>query len=281
MKAARKFKGLLQRKRPFLLDSILGGEESRFVQPPAHIDPLEERHLGQQPTMRHLDKAHSVETDDRRPIEQALVREGVHRDMDFDLMDKQPRDREDAAMLDSLKKRRIEGPVEALEPHHRGHGRDLDAQPQHHRGDGDHEQPREVGKGQAHDPLEELILVSVGLGSNDEPRDPPVVSESPHAVEGNVYEKAYQEEVERIRAEKGHQTTLFLTRRVSKAQESPNDKRMLGSHDDDPPANTGGMDRVPAAYLGNEAQSLKTTTGDTGAGSEKTHRAESGSKASG
>lgn len=90
--------------------------------------------------------------------------------------------------------------------------------------DGDHEHRRETGKGQAHDPLEDTLFLNIGTSAECESTMVPdtasedtcyVVSESPSTAEFNVYERAYQEEVDRVlQSERGRSATLYLTRRV-------------------------------------------------------------------
>lgn len=68
------------------------------------------------------------------------------------------------------------------------------------------------GKGQAHDPLQDTLFLHIGTGSDaidssnpdpdntslQPPDGPIVVSESPSAVDIDVYERAYQDEIARI-----------------------------------------------------------------------------------
>jgi [calcium/calmodulin-dependent protein kinase] kinase len=77
-----------------------------------------------------------------------------------------------------------------------------------------------LGKGHAHNPLEDTLFLNIGTGGEDlpTPDEGCVVSESPSNVENlNVYEAAYEEEVQRIIAQRKDQyrrPTLYLTRRV-------------------------------------------------------------------
>jgi [calcium/calmodulin-dependent protein kinase] kinase len=81
-----------------------------------------------------------------------------------------------------------------------------------------------IGKGHAHNPLEDTLFLNIGTGEDylPEPEDGCVVSESPSNVELNVYETAYEEEVQRIIAQRRDQynnnvksrPALYLTRRV-------------------------------------------------------------------
>lgn len=74
-----------------------------------------------------------------------------------------------------------------------------------------------IGKGHAHDPLEDTLFLNIGTGEETATEDTFFVSESPSNVDINVYETAYEEEVQRIIAQRKDQhrsPTLYLTRRV-------------------------------------------------------------------
>lgn len=227
MKAVKKFKQVIAKKRPPRMEGILG-RDARFVQPPLSMDKLE------RPT---LHKSRSVDIHDRRNLEQALVAEGVHRELHSEL-DTSPEDRGDAAVAftpSTLSKQRSENtedlpkkdPSNPTSPM-----RNLNAHPQ------DHRPPtmsqtwstapsKDTQKGHAHDPLEDHLFVGVGAGSDFDP-EPASVSESPPAADIDIYETAYHEQVERIRARQGRAATLFLTRRVDKQPEYKNDNNMMG-----------------------------------------------------
>jgi [calcium/calmodulin-dependent protein kinase] kinase len=83
------------------------------------------------------------------------------------------------------------------------------------------------GKGQAHNPLEDTLFLNIGTGEDFAPQDTspyPIVSESPSNIDINVYETAYREEVQRIKANstsagpQARRPTLYLTRRVEHAK---------------------------------------------------------------
>lgn len=95
----------------------------------------------------------------------------------------------------------------------------------------------EIGqRGHAHDPLEDQLYLYIGPSTfsgpsvhrdgrpsmvPEEDEDVPIVSESPGAADMDIYETAYRDEIERIRAkveqeetEEGKEPTVYLTRRV-------------------------------------------------------------------
>lgn len=204
------------------------GNDTRLVQPPLSMSRPEKAPINH--------RTRSVDTHDRRPIEQALVAEGVHRHIDLDNYEKVLPDRDDAAVNFSPKtptKRRSDhdndpSSSSPTAPFKRA----LNANPQEHRPPSHaatappstaHE-----GKGQAHDPLTDHLYLGLGPSSSSAPPSPPAVSESPPAVEEpNIYEIAYHKELERLRAERGKSTTLFLTRRVEGKVEYQNDETLI------------------------------------------------------
>jgi len=90
-------------------------------------------------------------------------------------------------------------------------------------------------KGHAHDPMdEEPLFLGIGTGGSDSPEAPPsdIVAESPTAADFNIYDTAYQQEVERIRAAQGHTATVYLTRRVDTKREYKADENMVDAPQD-------------------------------------------------
>lgn len=155
MKAVKRFKQLLVRKRPELMEGIFG-RASRFVQPPLSMNPM------------HRTK--SDNTANRIHTEQALTVEGVHRDIPItDDLERLPKGVDAEKELSQL--------------------RDFD---QHASHPGEQKMERvKSGKGHAHDPLEDTLLLGIGAGGDGMPLDGgefSAVSESPGAVEGNIYE---------------------------------------------------------------------------------------------
>lgn len=220
MKAVKAFKRLLERSRPGRISGMLG-QDSRLVQPPASM-------LQDQKNTLHGRSTRSVDTADRRPVEQALAAEGVHRDIDLSDFKTSP-DEESAAAAASSKDsiRQPSSRHDHLQsPTSPTSKRNLNAQPKDHR-----PKPSTLddhGKGHAHNPLEDHLFLAVGPYGSDEPPDPPAVSESPAAAETNIYETAYSEEIERIRSKSGTGTTLYLTRRVEEKKEFQDDKNLIG-----------------------------------------------------
>ena len=234
MKAVKKFKNVISHKRPPGMEGILG-KDTRMVQPPLSMDRPEK------PPLYH--KTRSVDIHDRRPLEQALVAEGVHRDVDFANLasaEKEVPDREDTAVTYSPTT-----PTKRYSDHDHGSSpsghtsspkRDLHAHPKDHRPVHAATAPIPFdhhGKGQAHDPLSDHLYLALGAGGSSAPPSPPAVSESPPAADTNIYETAYHLELERIRAEQGRSATLFLNRRVEGREDYRNDDGLVkgdGAH---------------------------------------------------
>jgi [calcium/calmodulin-dependent protein kinase] kinase len=200
MKAVKKFKQLLVSKRPELMEGIFG-RASRIVQPPLSM----------------LGRSKSDDVSDRKPVESALTSEGIHRDI---------------AISDNLT--RVPEQMELEEPSKPGWAERLKSKLPKSREKSPAPVPEEPeqteatakpanGKGQAHNPLEDTLILGIGTGETDVPPDTGdvnFVSESPGAVDINVYEKAYQDEIDRITREKGgSKPRLYLTRRVEKIKE--------------------------------------------------------------
>jgi len=70
----------------------------------------------------------------------------------------------------------------------------------------------------------------LGIGTGGDSLSPPLdeaVAESPTAAEYSIYDTAYQEEVERIRAAQGEEATIYLTRRVDSNKERKADENIV------------------------------------------------------
>jgi len=219
MKAVKKFKRLLAIKRPEIIEDILG-EHAHIVQPPLSMlspdaSPIPRR-------------SRSMDSDDRRPMEKELAIEGVHHDIDlkdFNVTAKpwSRSDQEDP-------QRQQPATSEALNPGTRHHHDSPIHDPAHPTRSSTSSSAH--GKGHAHNPLSDFLILAVGPGGNvgpdnnqdtgngdddadpPPPPDPPIVSESPPAADIEIYEIAYHSEVERIRRMHGEETTTFLTRHI-------------------------------------------------------------------
>lgn len=231
VRAVKRFKQLLFRKRPERMEGILGSA-SRIVQPPLSMRPS------------GLRKSKSQDTDNRRPIEGALTTEGIHREIKIDNnCHRVPESIDEMAF--GLPGPKPESPVEeksapkapttprpsSPQPapiidvkvvHDNMSYRPTPSQPIAVPSTPVYSAPSTptIGKGHAHDPLEDTLFLNIGTGEDFTPSstsDGMIVSESPGAVDINVYETAYQEEMQRIiakREQDGRSPTLYLTRRV-------------------------------------------------------------------
>ncbi|KAF2031414.1 calmodulin dependent protein kinase [Setomelanomma holmii] len=235
VRAVKRFKQLLFRRRPERLESILGGA-SRIVQPPMSMRPS------------ILRKSKSQDTDNRRPIEGALTTEGVHHEIRIDDQNRKiPQNMSDMAYVkpgsrpEIVGKRAVSKGTVASSPNSQQSPGLTDAKVIHENmsfrpspspqstampGVLPHSGPSTptIGKGHAHNPLEDTLFLKIGTGEDYElPSDEEacIVSESPSNVDMNVYETAYEEEVQRIIAQRKDQyrrPTLYLTRRVENVQ---------------------------------------------------------------
>lgn len=214
------------------MSSILGEDaEHSFTQPPGRLGSPDMRPFGAE--YRSI----SVNLDDRRAVEAALVAEGVHRELlidnDWDrqhgpsaltssnradtLYETGESDQDSDAALDQLRESfdRVVQPNE-LPPFRSSvrHARTTD----------------DIGRrGHAHDPLEDRLFLRIGpstfAGHSEHaeesgeflPGDVFVVSESPGAADVDIYETAYRDEIERIMAKAqvaDREPQVYLTRRV-------------------------------------------------------------------
>lgn len=177
-----------------------------------------------------LHRTRSLDAHDRRAVESALVTEGVHRPITPTMKDSVPLfDRMDSAvMLDGSKSKH----GSENQSHHQGHRHLVEGQTPplatpskpHSKHSGD--VPGE--RGHAHDPMDkEPRFFGIGTGGHDDDSTATSIAESPTAAEFNIYDTAYQKEVERIREAQGHQATVYLTRRVDSKKEYRNDDNMV------------------------------------------------------
>lgn len=192
MKAVKRFKQLLFKRRPDLMQGIFG---HRMVQPPLAMRPYS-----------GFGRTRSEAADNRQAVEGVLTTEGVHRTIDVTAKVERLAERTNDAGVSTPGSA---GQSPRLDPHDASSPHTSSAEPR---------TPRlEIGKGQAHDPLEDQLFLDLSLpeGEDVTADHQHVVCESPGAVDIDVYEQAYEEEVQRILAERGQRRpTLYLTRRV-------------------------------------------------------------------
>ncbi|KZF22585.1 Pkinase-domain-containing protein [Xylona heveae TC161] len=233
MKAVAKFKSLLTKRRPSLFQGTLG-QGVRIVRPPLSTSPPA--------SSPWLHRSKSMDLYDRRRVEQALAAEGVHRELDAITPEdriplphradsmvvvesgiQSPSDRHGSRTEEST------GPTSVSEKLALGSGRESRSDVSAPTAEGG-ERRRANGKGHAQDPLENSILLDVGLGGDDEDGGASayILSESPMATHDHIYEMAYQEEIDRIRKTHGRNTSLYLTRRVDNVQRLKEDETLLG-----------------------------------------------------
>ena len=230
MKAVKRFKDIVARKRPVVMNSILGND-SQIVQPPTSIHA----NAFNRPPLHH--KPRSVELYDRKAVEGALATEGLHRENPVTEEDEVVEDR-DSNFGPHMTKRPTWSPPHRVNAKHSSDlvddEKDMDNHPRTNRIVHAATFPQAIhhhaGKGQAHNPLEDHLYLNLGPGSSSRPPSPPAVSESPPAADIDIYETAYRVEVERIRAAQGRSATLFLTRRVDKLESSLKHHGLI-SHD--------------------------------------------------
>jgi [calcium/calmodulin-dependent protein kinase] kinase len=232
VRAVKRFKQLLFRRRPERFEGILGSA-SRMVQPPLSIH---------RPSM--LRKSKSQDTDNRRPIETVLTTDGVHHEIRIDDNNRLISGLQDSKApktdfrAEAFGKRSTSKPVghpKAAEALDLGELNVVHENMSHRPAPMKSksttvavptaQQPKHSatmpGKGHAHNPLEDTLYLNIGTGEDapDTSAAACIVSESPSNVDMNVYETAYEEEVQRIIAQRKDQyrdrrPTLYLTRRV-------------------------------------------------------------------
>lgn len=226
MKAVKRFKDLLFSKRPELMEGIFG-RSSRFVAPPGGMQTTNERR-----------RVRSTDSHDRKPIERVLATEGVHRH-------ELPKPDHVSVLPDKTRASNTKpqgAAPESVQTHEREEheqrqtrGSLVDRSRSQTPGQGEH------AKGQAHDPLTDLLFLDIGASSEAPPAESPmeyVLSESPGAVDINVYETAYEEEIQKILARRGKAPTIYLTRRVEGNKAIREHESVIGNNSD---AGRGGL----------------------------------------
>ena len=248
MKAVKKFKNAIAPRRPSALDSIFG-KDTRIVQPPLPMS------TAGKPPLFH--KARSIDTHDRRPVEQVLATEGVHRDIDLSHYEGRIENREDTLVMSSPKRSSTNKSEELDHASPEIAKRDLKADPSAHRPSQTTTSPKLIphqGKGQAHDPLLDQLYLNLGPGGSSRPPSPPAVSESPPAAETDIYEIAYRKEVDRIRETHGRSATLFVTRRVEKMEDYLRDQGLIRGNNSVVSKSMSGLSKVIETARANAAK---------------------------
>ncbi|CZT05391.1 related to calcium/calmodulin dependent protein kinase C [Rhynchosporium graminicola] len=198
MKAVQKFKTLVETRRPTALSKALG----KGLRAKPNLGAEGESGFT-------LHRSRSVTSDDRGHPETVLATEGVHlKGAAADTIVGNSAERQSTTR--DVKEERNANDIPEFIP------------PGLHKEDsGD--------KGHAQDPLEEEPLF-LGIGAGGDFLEAPpqdIVAESPTAADFNIYDVAYQEEVNRIRAAQGFTATVYLTRRVDSKKEYKADENMV------------------------------------------------------
>ncbi|KAI9799703.1 MAG: hypothetical protein M1825_004438 [Sarcosagium campestre] len=232
MKAVKKFRSMAhQRKRAEAIESLLG-QHLGFSEPPQLI---EKNRVQDSPDNPDNQITASSSTGEQKSS-QSRHGDGRKRDIYRGLTQKM----KSAVSSSGRSLKETSEAAETKKDHHSG-GKDSSPRAtdgavllegQHLRGQN---ATRKFGKGQAHDPAEDdPMVLDVGPGYPYTGTEH-VVSESPSATDVNIYEKAYQDELERIRNAQGHKTTVYLTRRVEQAKTKLEDKNLLQNDENDRP----------------------------------------------
>ncbi|KAK5166304.1 uncharacterized protein LTR77_008565 [Saxophila tyrrhenica] len=204
VKAAKRFRKIISDKRGRFIDGIFG-RDSNFVLPP------------------HTLRSHSQDDHDRHPLDKILVTSGVQREYGENAdLEKVASDLDDLQLVQSPE---ASGPggFERSRDESKAHYKQRQETASHHPSLDEHagEMRSRIAegdghaRGQAHDPLEDNTYLAIGV----DPEAPGnedylVVSESPPAVDMNIYEQAYQDEMERILQRRGGEPSIYMTRRV-------------------------------------------------------------------
>jgi len=215
MKAVRRFKQLLIRKRPELMEGIFG-RASRIVAPPSV--------LGRAYTSR---KSKSQDTHDRKPIEQALVFEGIHHPLEVD---------EDNQVSPQCFDQARESGKDTVLEDHSGERETTEGRSSQRKETETHRPPvrqltssRESNsRGHAHDPLKDTLFLSIGAGTDPYTDPETCISESPTGTEDGIYEMAYRQEMDKILESRGRAATMFLNRRVEHRSDIKKHDNIIG-----------------------------------------------------
>ncbi|TGO11453.1 hypothetical protein BTUL_0109g00190 [Botrytis tulipae] len=217
MKAVKKFKSKMEQRRPNAISETLG-KGIRVLHPSMGMTEQKESAL-------HRSKSSDLE--DRRVVEAALAAEGVHHDGTYPSADG-PRtmaSRIDSSSTIVVDEEPIVKKVQSRSIAKTDSSNSIEKRPEFR-------EQQSGDKGHAHDPLDEQPLylgIGAGVGEDGDPLNEAVqelIAESPTAADFNIYDTAYQQEVDRIRAVQGHAATVYLTRRVDHKKEYKADRYM-------------------------------------------------------
>lgn len=177
------------------------GRASRIVAPPSL--------LGRAYPSR---KSKSQDTHNRKPVEQALIAEGIHHPLvvneDNEVTPQcfeQARESENSLLEDhSIEQQTTEGRLsqrKETDTHH----------PPARQRTSSHDS---TTRGHAHDPLKDTLWLNIGAGTDPATDPETCISESPTGTEDGIYEMAYRQEMDKILERRGRAATMFLNRRV-------------------------------------------------------------------
>jgi len=182
MKAVKRFKHLLFSKRPELMEGIFG-RSSKLVAPPSEYKRTDDDQSGGSRKQR-----------DHRRVERDTAAKGGHNeDSVSDELENQAKSTQKSGKTSDS-----EGEGEEAST------MDTPVQADH-------------AKGHAHDPLTDVLFLDIGPDSDSlltKSGAEHLISESPGAADMNVYEAAYEAEMQRILVRRGKTPTIYLTRRV-------------------------------------------------------------------
>jgi [calcium/calmodulin-dependent protein kinase] kinase len=216
MKAVTKFKNLGDKKRPHELDISLAKGDSN---PLSSVEPV--------PPKPAPHTAEGVDVQDRPNAEAALASEGIYHEVTRSTSSSAGPIRVDSSGASKSDPNRSSKAPTATPPSH-GERSDSSDAPKHDRPEW--HRTSSSDKGHAHDPLtDEPLFLGIGAGKSDslDVPDDDVIAESPLAAEFSIYDLAYEQEVERIRAEQGRRATVYLNRRVDGKEEYKVDENMV------------------------------------------------------
>jgi [calcium/calmodulin-dependent protein kinase] kinase len=225
---------LLAKKYPERKEALFG-DMSRFVQPPEQIERSDSQRRAQSLDLKYRNPlkdspSGSISAHDEAS-ESVAKNIPIKETVDTSITTEDP-DAESEAPRSESPKRQLEDISE-------------DSKPKRRTGSQESNSSANSGeRGHAHDPLEdEPLWLGIGTGESDllSPPEDEIVAESPGAVDFNIYEKAYQQEVERIRKAQGEGALVYLTRRVESNKFSKGDKNMVEAPKDEDPV--GGSQR--------------------------------------